>query len=198
MFDKINYSPILANVRNYINITNEEADYFVSLLKFRRLKKKQFLLQAYDVCKYETFVIRGCLKEYFTDYENVKDHITRFVTEGGWASDVESFIRDKPSVLNIEALEDCELLQIDYASMEQLLQTYPKFERWYRIGFQEEYIGFQSRIIKNLALGGKERYQDFLEQYPHLVNRIPQHQIASYLGVSAEFLSKIRQKLARK
>ena len=192
----INHEPILKDIRNYINITDDEANFFVSLLKYRRLRKKQFLLQAYDVCKYETFVLKGCLKEYFTDYQNAKDHIIRFVTENIWTSDVESFAKEKPSLLNIEALEDCELLQIDYASLEMLFQTYPKFERWCRIIYQENYISFQSRIIKHLSMSGKEKYQDFLVEYPNLINRIPQHQIAAYLGVSAEFLSKIRQQLA--
>jgi len=194
---EIDYSLVLKNVRNYINITDEEADFFVSLLTYRRLKKKQFLLQAYDVCKYETFIVKGCLKEYFTDYENDKDHIIRFVTEGTWTSDVESFAKETPSSLNIEAMEDCELFQLDYSSLELLFQTYPKFERWCRLIFEKNYIEFQSRIIKNLSLSGKEKYLDFLSEYPGLSNRIPQHQIAAYLGITPEFLSKIRQQLAR-
>ena len=192
----INFITVLDNVGHYINPTQEEKDYFVSLLKYRRLKKRQFLVQAHDLCKYETFVLKGCLKEYFTDYENAKDHIVRFITEGEWTSDVESFTKGVPSQLNIEALEDCEMLQIDYPSLELLFQTYPKFERWCRIIYQEEYIAFQNRIIRHLSKPGKEKYLDFLEQYPHLLNRIPQHQIAAYLGVSAEFLSKIRQQLS--
>ena len=192
----LDFTPILENVNTYIPLSKEESDYFVSLLKYRRLKKKQYLLQAFDHCKYETFVLKGCLKEYYTDYEQGKDHIIQFITEHTWTSDVESFIKGTPAMLNIEALEDCELLQIDYASLELLFQAYPKFERWCRIIFQEEYISFQDRILTHLSKSGKEKYLDFLEKYPGLMHRVPQHQIAAYLGVSAEFLSKIRKQLA--
>jgi CRP-like cAMP-binding protein len=192
-----NFAPILQNVGKYINLTQSEKDYFTSLLKHRTLKRRQFLVQAFDVCKYESFILKGCLKEYFTD-DNGKDHIVRFVTEEYWTSDIESFIKGTPATLNIEALEDCELLQIDYASLELLFQTNPKFERFYRIAFQESYISFQNRIISNLSKSIEDRYQDFAKKYPTLVQRVPQNQIAAYLGVSAEFLSKVKQNLARK
>jgi CRP-like cAMP-binding protein len=191
------FSPILRNIGKYINLSPDEQNYFTSLLKFRKLKKKQFLVQAFDHCKYESFVLKGCLKEYFTD-ENGKDYIVRFVMEDYWTSDVESFLKGTEATLNIEALEDCELLQIDYPSLELLFSTNPKFERFYRIAFQESYISFQNRIISSLAKSAEERYADFLHQHKVLAQRIPQHQIAAYLGVSPEFLSKIRQNIARK
>jgi CRP-like cAMP-binding protein len=189
------YELILQHISKYIQLTEEENDYFISVLQVKRLRKKQYLVQEGDVCRFETFVNKGCLRAYYVD-EKGQEHIAQFAIEGWWISDMYSFFTGTPAHLNVDALEDSEFFCIDKASHEELLLQVPKFERFFRIILQNAYVAHQQRIIANMSKTAEERYLEFLERYPQLEQRVPQHQVASYLGITPESLSRIRKQLA--
>jgi CRP-like cAMP-binding protein len=186
------FDNILKSIATLVNLTKDETDFFISFLKRKRFKKKQFLVQADEVCKYDFFISKGLVKEYMTDL-NGKDFILNFVEEDDWTSDYNSYFTGKPAQINIEALEDTDVIMISYADIEILMKTYPVFEKCYRIYFQQVYSQLQVRLASSLVRTVEQRYNDFIATHPQLSQRVPQHQIALYLGVSPEFLSKIRQ-----
>ena len=188
---------ILANLAQYVNLSENEAGYFLSLLKMRRYKKKQYLVQTYDKTEFDFFLVEGLVKEYITDFEG-KDYIIQFVKENEWTTDYDSFLTGKEAKLNIQAIEDVVTYAVNFADLQLLMKTYPIFEKCYRVFFQQAYTSLQLRLVDYHAKTAEQRYIEFLENEFELSQRLPQHQIASYLGVSAEFLSKIRQKIASK
>ncbi len=191
------YKLLLDNIRRHITLTPEEEAFFVSLLQHRRIRKRQYLIQEGDVCKYETFVIKGCLRAYSVD-ENGQEHIIQFAEEDWWVGDMYSFTTREPAIFNVDALEDSEVLQLSFENQEELFKTYPKFERFFRIIVQNGFISLQRRVIANMSKPAEERYLDFANRYPSILNRVPQHQVASYLGITPEFLSRIRKQVAHK
>lgn len=186
---------LLAHIAHHIHLDAQEVEYLKSVVQFRKLRRRQYLVQAGDVCKYETFVAKGCLRAYYVD-DDGNDHILQFAPEEWWISDLHSFLTQTPALLNVDALEDSELYLFDKESLEKLYQTVPKFERYFRIMLQNAFIAHQQRILQNISQTADERYLLFRQKFPSLEQRVPQHQIASYLGITPEFLSKIRKKLA--
>jgi CRP-like cAMP-binding protein len=191
------YDLILQNIARYIQLTPEETDFFISVLQIKKLRKKQYLFQEGDVCRYETFVNKGCLRTYHID-EKGQEHVAQFAIEEWWISDMYSFLISTPARLNVDAMEDAELLCIDKPSLEELYLRVPKFERFFRIILQNAFIAHQQRIIANMSKSAEERYLEFLERYSELEQRVPQHQIASYLGITPESLSRIRKQLTER
>ncbi len=191
------YALILQNISKHIQLTQEETDYFISVLQIKKLRKKQFLVQEGDVCRYETFVNKGCLRAYHVD-EKGQEHIAQFAVEEWWISDMYSFLTSTPAYLNVDALEDSELLCIDKPSLEELYLHVPKFERFFRIILQNAFIAHQQRILANMSKNAEDRYLEFIERYPQLEQRVPQHQIASYLGITPESLSRVRKQLTER
>jgi CRP-like cAMP-binding protein len=191
------YNLLLQNISKYIQLTQEEINYFTSVIQIKRLRKKQYLVQEGDVCRYESFVNKGCLRTYHVD-EKGQEHIAQFAIEGWWISDMYSFLTATPARFNVDALEDSELLCVDKPSLEELYRQIPKFERFFRIILQNAFIAHQQRIIANMSKTAEERYLDFMNHYPQLEQRVPQHQVASYLGITAESLSRIRRQLTEK
>ena len=187
--------PILDYIARYIQLDEEEKTYFLSILKPRKYLKRQFVVQAGDECKYETYVVKGCLKAYFVDPDG-NNHIIQFAVENWWISDMDSLMNGTPSTLNIDAVEDTEVLQMERKEFEALFVRIPKFNTLYRIMLMKAFISHQRRIVDNLCKPAKERYLDFVKRYRDIEQRVPQHQIASYLGMTPEFLSQIRRKLS--
>ena len=187
---------LLQNVARHIQLEPEECRFFTSLAQVRRLKKKNFLLQAGEVCRYETFVLQGCLRNYFLD-DKGDEHIVQFSVEDWWTSDLYSLLTQTPATQYIDALEDSTLALFDKDDLERLYREVPKFERFFRLMLQNAFIAQQRRILQNIGSTGEERYLAFRQKYPALELRLPQHQIASFLGITPEFLSKIRGKLAK-
>ncbi|MFM2268951.1 MAG: hypothetical protein RL757_2392 [Bacteroidota bacterium] len=185
------YLPILNHVNRYISLTEEEAKQFTSLLRITHAKRKQFIVQPDFTCRYRTFVVEGAMRAYLID-EKGRDHTVAFAIEDWWISDFYSFIHQEPATLFVEALENCTLIQIDYNAEQLLLETIPKFERFFRIITQRSLARLQRRVLSNLSKSAEERYHEFLIQYPNVSHRVPQYTLASYLGFSTEFLSKIR------
>jgi CRP-like cAMP-binding protein len=186
---------ILKNVSRHITLTPEEAQYFTSILQKRSLRKRQYLLQAGDISRYECFVNKGCLRTYHVD-DKGQEHIVQFAFEEWWTGEMYSFLTGQPSSYNIDALEDSELLLIEQSQWEQLFIEIPKFERLFRMLLQNAFISMQRRITDNMSLTAEERYIKFSKQYPQFEQRLPLRQIASYLGITPESLSRIRAKRA--
>lgn len=192
MFDALN-----KYVSHCVVLNKEEYAFFHSLLKHHTAAKKTFLLQKGEVCDFEAFILKGCIKKYYLD-ENGAEVIIQFGVENWWIGDLASFTEQQPSNLFIETIEDSEYLTISYANKEKLFAQLPKMERMFRLMVQRSYTVLQDRLFSTIANSAEERYLEFLKKYPEIPNRVPQHQIASYLGISPEFLSKIRAKLVNK
>lgn len=192
MFDLID-----ASIARYVQLTAGEQELFHSLLKFKKVKKKSFLLQEGEVCSFETFIVKGCVRLYFIDKEGTET-ILYFGVEGWWVSDLLSFMDQQPSNQFIETLEDCELLMLDYRSKITLLEKIPHLEKYYRLLLQRSLGVLQQRFYASFTQTAEERYLAFVEKYPQVVQRVPQHQIARYIGVSPEFLSKVKSTLYKK
>ena len=186
--------PILDYVARYIKLDPEEEKHFKSILRQRKYLKRQFVLQAGDDCKYETYVVKGCLRAYFVD-PNGTPHIIQFAIEDWWISDMASLSTGTPSIVNIDALEDTEVIQIEKSDLFGLFDKVPKFNWMFRQMLTKAYVAHQQRIIDNLCMPAKERYLAFIKRYRNIEQRVPQNQIASYLGMTPEFLSQIRKKI---
>ena len=188
--------PFLHHISRYIQLTPEEQSIFLSKVKFRKYLKGQFVVQEGDICRYESFVLSGCLKTFYLDKQG-HEHIVMLAIEDWWTADLGSFISQTAADLNVQCLEDSELIQISSTDLQQLYIEIPKLERFFRIIIQNAFVAAQKRIINNLSLPAVERYVQFRKQYPKIEQRVPQYMIASYLGITKEFLSKIRAQLAK-
>jgi CRP-like cAMP-binding protein len=158
----------------------------------RTIKRRELLMQAGSVCKHYSFVTKGCFKMYGID-DNGTKHNIQFAAENDWIMDIGSFHAQKPGQLYIEAIEPSEVLQIERENLYFLYLNIPKLDRIFKVIIENKYIELQNRVLQNFSSTALQRYLHFLEQYPHLANRLPNAQIASYLGITPEFLSKIRK-----
>jgi CRP/FNR family transcriptional regulator, cyclic AMP receptor protein len=178
-------------------INPSELEIFHSRLKPKSFKKKTLLLQQGEVCKFEAYIVKGCVKKYYID-PNGDEVILQFAVEDWWISDIGSFSEQKPSNLFIETLEDTELLMIDFESKQQLFHDIPLLERVFRIMMQRAYSVLESRFYATVAHSAETRYLEFIKKYPSIPQRVPQQQIASYLGITPESLSRIKAQLFKK
>lgn len=188
----MSFDLLLANITRHISLDAEEAAFFTSLLKARDLKTGEFLLREGSICKYESFVVQGCVKTYYLD-ENGFEHIIDFSIEEWWADDLYSLLTQTASRSNIKAIEDTAILQISKSDLELLYQRVPKFERFFRILFQNAYIAQREQINQALSATAEERYVLFMKQKPYAERRFSQKDIASYLGVTPQFLSALKK-----
>ena len=182
-------------IREQIVITEEQFEFCKTLFIPKKLRKRQYLLQEGDVCRYTAFVEKGMLRTFTVD-EKGNEPILQFSFEGWWIADLLSFFTEEPSIYNIEALENCELLLITKPSWNQLLEKVPAFERYFRILIQNNLIATQRRLMSSLSESAEEKYKKLIENFPDCLHRVPQHMIASYLGITPETLSRIRGQLA--
>jgi CRP-like cAMP-binding protein len=190
------FKEIRRYVANYIQLTTEEEDYLISLLRITKVKKRQCIVQPEFTCKYRSYVLKGAMRAYLVD-NKAQTHTIAFAIEDWWIGDLSSYINQEPATLFVEALEDSILIQIDHNSEQLLLEKIPKFERFFRIIAQRSFTFLQKRMLSNLSKTAEERYDEFVQKYPAIVNRVPQYALASYLGFSTVFLSKIRNKKAK-
>ena len=174
------------------DLSKDDFDYFKGLFVAKRLRKRQYLLQEGDVCKYQAFVERGLLRSYTVD-EKGNEHILQFASEGWWLADLSSYLTGDPSFLNMDALEDAELLMLTKESWEQAMKKVPVLEHYFRIIIQNNLVATQKRLLQSLAESAEEKYNRFLAIYPDCASRVPQHMIASYLGITRETLSRVRR-----
>lgn len=187
----MNNSLILRNISRHISLSDDEANYFNSLLNERKVRKKECILKQQEPCKEISFVHSGLLRAFYLDATG-KESTIMFALPDWWITDMYCFVNEKPAMLNIEALEDSIIFQLKKGDLDKLYSTVPKFERFFRIMMQNAYTREQLRIIENLSLSSEERYNAFIRKYPVAAERITQKQIASYLGITPEFLSTIK------
>ena len=188
---------ILKNIEKHILPTEDEKEYFLSLLKEETIARKTFLLQEGQLCRNIFYVQSGTIRAYYTD-KSGKESTIMFAIADWWITDMYCFINTLPAMLNIVALEDSSIFQLQKKDWDQLLLTNPVFEKYFRILMQNAYIREQLRIIQNLSIAAEERYDNFLLKYPQVVKQVTQKQIASYLGITPEFLSTIRASKSKK
>ena len=191
------YSQINTNISRYVTFEKKELEIFNSLLEYRTVSKKTILVHKGEMCNFEAFVIKGCVRKYYID-ANGFEVILQFAIENAWVSDISfSIYEEKPSKVYIETLEDCEFFMFSPETKEELFVRAPKFERAFRILMQRSLAVTQERLFNTISKTATEKYLEFLDHYPTLSQRVAQHYIASYLGISAEFLSKIRTKISK-
>ncbi|MGZ3901535.1 MAG: Crp/Fnr family transcriptional regulator, partial [Bacteroidia bacterium] len=162
----------------------------------KKYKRKQFLLEAGEPSKYTYFVKNGCVRTYYTDKDG-EEHVISFSIEDWWAGDIASFTTGEPSVFSIDTLEDSEVLMADKAGMDKLYREIPQLEKYFRIIFQNALAAQFQRITNTNSFTAEERYIAFQKKYPQFVMRIPQKYLASYLGITPEFLSKLKKQLLK-
>ncbi|TMU57124.1 Crp/Fnr family transcriptional regulator [Flagellimonas algicola] len=186
---------LIKSISKYIKLSSEEENLIETFWTEKILEKGDYLLRNGETCRTDNFVVKGTLKAFYINPETGKEEILYFAIENWWATDIESFQKQKPSIYNIQAIEKTTLLQIRYDSFQEMLAKIPKLERFFRI-ILENYLGsLQRRIILNNILDAEQRYLDFLKNYPKISEKVPNYLIASYLGITAEFLSRIRKKI---
>ncbi len=184
------YTLLLNNITQYIHLDKEEETYFLSLLHYKTVKKKQYLLEEGAINNKVTFVTAGCLRSFAID-KNGSEHVLQFAPPGWWIADMRSFVTQQPARLNIDAIEDSKIIYLFQADFETLHLRVPKFERVNRLLGQNALATYQYRHIDSVSLSAMERYKNFCQSYPALIRSLPQKQIASYIGVTPEFLSKM-------
>jgi len=184
---------LIKNISRHISLTADEIDFFTSLLQPKSLKAGEFLLREGQICRYESFVTKGCLKTYYLDRDGI-EHIIDFSIEEWWADDLYSFFTQTASKSNIKAIEETDVLQISKNNLEILYEKVPKFERFFRVLFQNAYITQREQINLTLSTSAEERYAHFLKKKPYAAKRFSQKDIASYLGITPQFLSGLKKK----
>lgn len=189
---------IIDYINKLVTLTAEETAEVNACFKVLKVKKRQFIVQPNYVAEYRYFVVKGALRSYVIGDEG-QEHTIQLAIEDWWISDYNSYIFQQPATMFVMALEDCELLQISFEDEQRLKKRSHKFETFFRIMAERAAAFMQKRVMINLTKTAEERYNLFLEKYPLMVQRVPQYALASYLGMTTEFLSKIRnQKVKRK
>jgi CRP-like cAMP-binding protein len=189
--------PLLDYFNRLILLNKEEEQLVTERFQSRLYRRRQYILQEGDICNHFNFVVRGCLRSYTID-EKGNTHILQFAAENWWTTDIGSFYEKKASKLNIDALEDTMVLQISYDNLTGLYDQAPKFNRIFRVLIENSHVALQKRLLQNISSSAEERYLSFMQTYPHLSNRLPQTQIAAFLGITPEFLSRVRNSQTKK
>ena len=188
---------ILQNISKLMSLTPEEEFLFLSKTKTKHYKAKTIILNAGQVCKEGYFVNSGLLRS-FNINDNIVEHVMSFACEGWWISDMYSLLSQKPGNLFIEVLEDAEVVVLTKENQEQMYLEIPKLERFFRILIENSLVANQERLMDNLSLTAEERFEKFCTKYPTLIQKVPQKQIASFIGVTPEFLSKMKARMLKK
>lgn len=189
------FDTLFHHITKKISLTTDEFEVCKSYFATKKIRKKQYLLQEGEACKYTAFVTKGLLRSYTVDDKGT-EHIIQFALEEWWMADIYSFLTGEPSLYNIDALEDSELLLITKAAQDEMVLAVPKMERFLRLLMQNSLISMQRRLIGSLNYTAEDKYLQLIALLPGIIQRVPQHQIASYLGITPETLSRIRRQMA--
>lgn len=188
---------IVENISKIVTLTPQEQALFLSKTETKQYKAKTIILNAGEVCKHSYFVNSGLLRS-FTINDNIVEHVLSFACEGWWIGDMYSLLSQKPGNLFIEVMEDSEVVLLSKENQEKLYTEIPKLERFFRILTENSLVANQERLMDSLSLTAEERFEKFCKKYPTLILKVPQKQIASYIGVTPEFFSKMKSKLLKK
>ena len=188
---------ILENINKHVTLNKEEQELFLSKTETKFYKAKTVLLNAGEICKDSYFVNSGILRS-FNINDNIVEHVLSFACSGWWISDMYSYLSQKPGNLFIQVLEDAEVVILTKENQEILYKEIPQLERFFRILIEKSLVAHQERLMDNLSLTAEERFEKFCQKYSDLIYKVPQKQIASYLGVTPEFFSKMKSKMLRK
>jgi CRP-like cAMP-binding protein len=197
MYTHTSHDKIVGYIEKFVKLSDEEKSEFAGQFKEVRIKKRQFIVQPGFTARSRYFVIKGALRAYVVGDEG-QDHTIQLAIEEWWISDYNSYIYQQPASMFVIALEDCVLLQINFEDEQKLKASNYKFETFFRILAERSTAFMQRRLIVNLTKSAEERYNSFLEKYPLMAERVPQYAIASYLGMTTEFLSKIRNRKVKR
>lgn len=192
MFEKL-----MESINERVELGTNDLEILKSFFIPKKVRKRQYILNAGDVCRYITFVEKGMLRSFTVDPEG-QEYVVQFAVEGSWVSDVGSFVSEKEALYNIEALEDCELLQLSKTNMDDLLTKIPAMERFFRVLMQNNIVALQRRVIAYMSLSAEEKYLKLMEVAPDIMNRASQQHIASYLSITPETLSRVRKKVSER
>ncbi len=191
------FSLLRAHIERRVHLTDEEFNICSGYFIRKEFKKHRFFLNEGDVCRYLGFVNSGCLREYTIDNKG-NEHIIQFAIADWWVSDLNSFLSGLPATYNIDALQDSEVLLLERSAREELLDNCPKMEKFFRMLLESNYVATNQRVADSLSETAEERYLKFIKTYPKLFELVPQNQIASYLGITPQSLSRIRKELSRR
>ncbi len=188
---------VIHTISRHITLEDPEAEHLLSVFVPMQVAQGEFIQKTGDATRYFIYVNAGCLMSYYTD-DAGNDHVIQFATTGWWTGDLHSLTRQVPSIYSTRALTDSHVMLLPQVAMEPLMEAIPKLERYFRITYQNSLVTHQSRIIQHYTFTAEERYLAFCEKYPSLEQYVPLKYIASYLGITPEFLSKIRRKIMEK
>ena len=191
------YQPLLDHILKRVELNEDEIQTIISCFKLTKIKKRQFIIQPDFVAKYRSYVVEGAFRAYVVADEG-EEHTIQFAIEDWWISDYSSFVFQRPASMFVVALEDSIVMQIDYESEQKLKASHHKFETFFRIMAERTVAGFQKRLISNLTKTAEERFTEFEENHPLIANRVPQYALASFLGMTTQYLSKLRNTRVRK
>jgi len=191
------FSLLRAHIEKRVHLTDEEFKISSKFFVPKKFRKNQFLLNEGEICTHIGFVNSGCLRQYTIDNKGT-EHIVQFAIEDWWVSDLNSFLSGKPSEFNVDALQDSEVLLLEKSARDELLDNCPKMERFFRLLIEANHVATNQRIADSLSASAEERYLKFIKTYPKLFETVPQNQIASYLGITPQSLSRIRKELTQK
>jgi CRP-like cAMP-binding protein len=182
---------LIDHIQKKVSLSEEEAQEFISYFKLTKVKKRQFIIQPDFVAKHRNYVLQGAFMGYVVA-DAGQEHIIQLAIEDWWISDYNSYIFQQPATMFVMALEDSVILQLDFASEQKLKSMNHKYETFFRITAERSFAGMQRRIISNLTKTAEERFHEFEDNYPQIANRFPQYVIASFLGMTTQYLSKLR------
>ncbi|KAA9353222.1 Crp/Fnr family transcriptional regulator [Larkinella humicola] len=191
----MNLQPLIDHFESYIPFNESEKHLLPERVNQRAIQRRQTLLQEGFPCKHYSFIVEGCFRMFAVDQKGT-EHNLQFAAENDWIADLGSFHSGQPSGLFIEAIEPSVVLQIEKQDLYFLYTNLPKLDRIFKVIIENKYVELQNRVLQTISSTAQERYLTFLAQYPKLALRLPNTQIASYLGITPEFLSKIRKDLA--
>jgi CRP-like cAMP-binding protein len=188
---------ILQNIAKHVSLTQEEETMFLSKIETKQFKAKTILLSSGEIADCTYFVNSGILRS-FNINDNIIEHVLHFACEGWWIGDMYSYISEKPGNLFIEVLEDAEVVVISKENHQELYKEIPKLERFFRILAENSLVAHQERLMDNLSLSAEERFEKMCKKYPTLIQKVAQKHLASYIGVTPEFFSKMKARLLKK
>jgi len=191
------YKSILKNIKQYVTLTEEETERLIKIIRTTKIKKRQFIDQPNYVCEYRNYVVKGAFRSYFIDNEG-KEHTVQIAIEDWFVSDFYSYITRTPATLYVEAIEDSIIFQMAYTDIELLCKEVHGLSEYFRISTERAFAFSRKRTLSTISMTAEQRYIELLERYPNIVKRVPQKYVASYLGFTPEFLSKIRKNISLK